>query len=199
MPLRRPAPILALMDFRSGEAMMAFDAALRVLEWNEAAVELTGIPADDALGRRCWEVLRAADERGSLVCHAGCSYARLAREGWQVPTRKLWTRTRDGKRLLSVTTVTVREGAEPVFLHLMRNGDAPCEEVEDERPSLTLTARQQQVLSLLAEGVPAKAIAARLGLAQPTVRNHIRGVLVALGAHSQLEAVATARRLRLLA
>jgi DNA-binding NarL/FixJ family response regulator len=55
------------------------------------------------------------------------------------------------------------------------------------------------VLGLLAEGVPAKVIAARLGLAEATVRNHIRAILFELGTHSQLEAVAKARRLDLVA
>jgi len=45
--------------------------------------------------------------------------------------------------------------------------------------------------------MPAKMIAARLGLAKATVRNHVRGVLGALGVHSQIEAVAKARRLEL--
>jgi DNA-binding NarL/FixJ family response regulator len=62
-----------------------------------------------------------------------------------------------------------------------------------------LTARQQQVLRLLAEGVPAKVIATRLGLAEATVRNHIRAILAALETHSQLEAIAKARRLELIA
>jgi DNA-binding NarL/FixJ family response regulator len=55
------------------------------------------------------------------------------------------------------------------------------------------------VLRLLAEGVPAKVIPGRLGLAEATVRNHIRAILAALETHSQLEAIAKARRLQLIA
>lgn len=50
------------------------------------------------------------------------------------------------------------------------------------------------MLELLADGLPVKVVARRLGLAEATVRNHVRGVLTALGAHSQLEAVAVARK-----
>ena len=57
-----------------------------------------------------------------------------------------------------------------------------------------LSRRQLQVLALLGEGVPARTIAGQLGLAESTVRNHIRLVLVKLGCHSQLEAVADGRR-----
>ena len=66
------------------------------------------------------------------------------------------------------------------------------------RAPVPLTPRQQQVLRFLADGVPAKVIATRLGLAEATVRNHIRAILSSLGTHSQLEAIAKARRLRLL-
>ncbi len=57
-----------------------------------------------------------------------------------------------------------------------------------------LSPRQRQVLDLLADGHGPATIARRLGLSVPTVRNHVAAVLHRLGCHSQLEAVATARR-----
>ena len=62
----------------------------------------------------------------------------------------------------------------------------------------SLSRRQREVLELLANGIPAREIAVRLGLAETTVRNHIRHLLRKLGCHSQLEAVAVAYRLGLL-
>ncbi|MEW6583453.1 MAG: LuxR C-terminal-related transcriptional regulator [Actinomycetota bacterium] len=59
---------------------------------------------------------------------------------------------------------------------------------------LALSPRQREVLSLLCEGRSARAISVQLGLSEATVRNHIREVLVRTGSHSQLEAVAKARR-----
>jgi PAS domain S-box-containing protein len=182
--------------FRSGDALFAFDPDLTIVSWNRAAEELTGVSADGAVGRHCWEVLGGHDERGNLVCHPGCSTARLAREGWPVPCQGLLIKTRDGERRVAVSTVAVDEGGRPLFVHVL----VP----QRERPSLgavpaVLTPRQQQVLGLLADGVPAKLIAARLGVAEATVRNHIRAVLAALETHSQLEAIAKARRLELIA
>jgi PAS domain S-box-containing protein len=57
-----------------------------------------------------------------------------------------------------------------------------------------LTARQNQVLQLLGEGASTEQIAAMLHVSKETVRNHIRHILRALGAHSRLEAVAKAHR-----
>jgi DNA-binding CsgD family transcriptional regulator len=51
---------------------------------------------------------------------------------------------------------------------------------------------------MLAEGMSTDQVAAMLHLSKETVRNHIRHVLRALGAHSRLEAVAMARRQGLL-
>jgi PAS domain S-box-containing protein len=185
------------MDVRSADALMAFDDDLRVLSWNEAAESLTGIPAQEAVGRYCWEVLGAKDDRGALVCHAGCSNARLVREGWPLATRQLWIRTSVGRRRVYVSTVAVQGAGQRVFLHLLRNGEEKLEAPPPGSPSLT--RRQREILALIADGVPAKVIAARLGLSETTVRNHIRGLLRRLGAHSQLEAVATARRLEVIA
>lgn len=57
-----------------------------------------------------------------------------------------------------------------------------------------LSARELEVLELLATGASNKAIAAELSLSVNTVRNHVQQVLVKLDAHSKLEAVATAVR-----
>jgi DNA-binding NarL/FixJ family response regulator len=57
-----------------------------------------------------------------------------------------------------------------------------------------LTVRQHEVLCLLAAGIGNKEIAVHLGLSLNTVRNYVQNVLVKLGAHSKLEAVAIATR-----
>ena len=53
-------------------------------------------------------------------------------------------------------------------------------------------------MGLLAQGRSVKEICVELYLSKATVRNHVRALLQALGAHSQLEAVAAARKLGLL-
>ena len=62
-----------------------------------------------------------------------------------------------------------------------------------------LTPRQSEVLRLLEHGRSTEQIARELHLSLETVRNHVRGVLRALGVHSRLEAVAVARQEHLVA
>jgi DNA-binding NarL/FixJ family response regulator len=57
-----------------------------------------------------------------------------------------------------------------------------------------LTAREVQVLELLAEGLPNKAIAMRLGISDQTVKFHVAAVLGKLGAANRTDAVRRAIR-----
>ena len=57
-----------------------------------------------------------------------------------------------------------------------------------------LTARELEVLQLLARGFSTETIADRLFISANTVRNHVSKILTKLGAHSKLEAVAIATR-----
>ena len=57
-----------------------------------------------------------------------------------------------------------------------------------------LTARETQVLSLVAEGRSNREIAGILHLSESTVKNHVRRLLEKLGAASRTEAVAVAAR-----
>jgi DNA-binding NarL/FixJ family response regulator len=57
-----------------------------------------------------------------------------------------------------------------------------------------LTPREREVLSLLAEGLGNKAIAARLGVSEHTAKFHVNAILGKLGAASRAEAIVVAAR-----
>jgi DNA-binding NarL/FixJ family response regulator len=57
-----------------------------------------------------------------------------------------------------------------------------------------LTARETEVVQLLAEGLSNKEIARRLGVSEHTVKSHVDAILGKLGAHSRTEAVTRAAR-----
>jgi len=61
-----------------------------------------------------------------------------------------------------------------------------------------LTPREKEVLRLMAEGHPSRAIAAQLGISYTTVRTHIRSLGSKLAVHSKLEAIIKARELGLI-
>jgi ATP/maltotriose-dependent transcriptional regulator MalT len=62
-----------------------------------------------------------------------------------------------------------------------------------------LTTREIQVLELLAEGLPNKAIAERLGISDQTVKFHVSSISGKLGASNRTDAVRRAVRRGLIA
>ncbi|MBB2995212.1 response regulator transcription factor [Paeniglutamicibacter cryotolerans] len=60
---------------------------------------------------------------------------------------------------------------------------------------LSLTPRELEILSLMAEGHDVRANSRRLGISVNTCRGHVKSILAKLGSHSQLEAVAAATKL----
>jgi DNA-binding NarL/FixJ family response regulator len=73
-----------------------------------------------------------------------------------------------------------------------RLATAPAPAAEPHR--FDLTERELEVLRLLAEGFSTRSISEELFISNNTARNHVQRLIAKLGAHSRLEAVATARR-----
>ena len=105
-----------------------------------------------------------------------------------------------------VCAVLPKDGALPSVLHALRTARRDSFVVDpsllhrlisatDEPAPLTpLSEREQEVLALIAEGMDARRAARSLGISIHTFRGHVRNVLTKLDAHSQLEAVAIAKR-----
>lgn len=83
-----------------------------------------------------------------------------------------------------------RETADAVVAALRHSSAGP--------DRLPLTAMQERILSLMATGATNRTIAARLGLAEKTVKNYATGIYSALGASNRTQAVALWSRLRAL-
>ena len=62
------------------------------------------------------------------------------------------------------------------------------------RPAAELTAREQEVLALLAEGLANKQIARRLGIAEKTVKAHLTSVFQSIGVTDRTQAALWAQR-----
>jgi PAS domain S-box-containing protein len=213
-----PLAVEVLLSARTEDAVFVVDPSQRIVHWDPRAESLTGRLAEEVVGKPCNETLRGDCEGGGRLCARGCPVMRLAGAGHAVPTYDMRIETRmRGKRWVNVSILSVDTEEGPYLVHLMRDAQKTHDTLEMARdvirrssaergvsaPDRTdvpeLTPRQLEILRLLSAGKSAKEIGQDLYLAQATVRNHIRALLQALDAHSQLEALAQARKLGLLA
>jgi len=188
-------------------------------DWNGTelidALEKLTVPAYlvDSGGRIRWQNKGSVDLLGEWV---GRHFTRVVAPEDAHVTRTQWARKvigeavsteytvtligRDGRRVrLRASSVPLRENGVVIGVFgiaypagVTSDDDAPAGE------SLELTARQREVLALLADGLGTSAIAERLGVADETARNHIRAIFRELDVHSRLEAVVRAYSLGLL-
>ena len=96
---------------------------------------------------------------------------------------------------VDVDSVRVGDDAEAVGIFGVAAPERPV--TPPAGTTVHLTPRQLDVLMRLARGCSTTQIAEDLHLSKETVRNHVRGILRALGAHSRLEAVMRAHELGL--
>ena len=117
-------------------------------------------------------------------------------EAWQAGARGILDRAAGLERLASALQAVAR-GAVVVDPDVAR-GLLPSRERAPAPPVEDLTPREVEVLGLLAEGLPNKTIAERLGISDHTVKFHVNAILGKLGAESRTEAVIRATRLGLI-
>ncbi len=213
-----PQTVQRIIESRTGDAVFVVAPDYRVAYWDSRSEFFTGVRAEDAVGKPCYDVVLGEREGGERFCSWGCSVMRMSQEGRPVTSYDMQVSSPSGgKRWVNVSTLSIDDEDGTYIVHLMRDSQGTHEALDmakyliqlskkDERnATLTergdlpaLTARQLEMLEHLSEGKSVKEIKAELHLSEATVRNHVRSVLQALGAHSQLEALARARELGIL-
>ena len=174
---------------RSRNAMLLTDDRRLIVEANPAALRLLGRDRDAVTGRPVWAFVAdgplLSDEEWGRALAAGRYSGEaemLAEDGSHVGVQ--WAasvETVTGRRLvLLVAMSTSRWG--PRF---RRGGDAG-------EGTGSLTARQREIISLVALGASGPEIAEELHISHDTVRTHIRNASGKLGARSRAHLVAKA-------
>lgn len=112
--------------------------------------------------------------------------------GLDAPTpARAWLRREVSEEELAAAVVAVDAGLTVVDPSLERRSSGP-----EEGP--VLTAREREVLSLVALGMTNRAIALQLGISEHTAKFHVGALLAKLEVQSRAEAVSVAARLGVL-
>jgi PAS domain S-box-containing protein len=166
--------------------IFAIDRNMTIRWLNRASRELIG----EREGERFTDVL----EPGSIPV-ANQAFAQKIVGSVASTEYKVTVRKRDGTLVRAeISSVPIRgdQSIAGVFGLATIDEEAPPQRAADSEVSLT--PRQAQVLHLLARGCSTDQMADQLGLAQDTIRNHVRAILRRLGVHSRLEAVIEAHQ-----
>jgi PAS domain S-box-containing protein len=195
----------------SPDAVFVTDRWNHIVFWNDAARLLLGFTNEEAVGADCYDLLSGCDSFGNRYCSEDCPVMRIANRGEVVRSFALNLRAKDGSSIVtSVSVLQLRAAAPDDYLlaHLVRVSDtdvrAPIQSANPPRPRVViaresadararrLTAREVEVLGMLAAGRTTPEIAGNLHISQLTARSHIQNILEKLEVHSKAEAVAFA-------
>lgn len=199
----------------TSDAAFAVDGAGCIVAWNPAAEALFGVSTEEAVGKPCGQIVQGSDECGP-VCAPECTVLQAARNHHHVGNFDLHSQTGQTRQWcnISVLVAEVASSALPYSIHIVRPIDTrkklemlvrdfvvnetklTAEEVRALVSSTRavardaeLSAREMEILQLLAKGGTTARIAGQLHISRTTVNNHIQHILHKLNAHSRLEAI----------
>lgn len=161
---------------------------------------LSAVPADVIAWDTGWEGARSLERLEEIseslppvvvLIHD----SETAADAWAVGARGVLDRDAS----LPTLTAAIRAAAEGLSVagDGLRVGLSPSSRVAHNPPTEPLTAREREVLQLVAQGLANKAIAGRLDITEATVKFHVNSLMRKLDAQSRTDAVVRASRLGL--
>jgi len=218
---RVPEEALPLLATLSGspDSVFVTDRHNRIVFWNRSAERLLGYSAEEVVGFHCAGVLHGTDLYGNRYCSETCAVTQMAIRSETVRHFDLRFRAKDHHVVtvdISILNLALRSPDHFLLVHVLKPSakaevpERPAEEpVSPPRSPLVmvrespdararkLTAREVEVIGMLAAGHTTPEIASRLHISTVTARNHIQNILEKLEVHSKAEVVAFAFRKRL--
>jgi len=86
------------------DGVFTVDGEWRITSFNRAAEQITGVPRDQALGRRCCDVFRAS------ICEQQCALKETQRTGRPVVSKAIYILDADGRRIpISISAAVLRD------------------------------------------------------------------------------------------
>ena len=189
---RRRSELFEAAFEHAPQALLLADDQRRYLNGNRVARSLLGLSKERLVGKRIDELVAA---------------------NTQAQLERLWTSFLAGGTMTGTFPIVLPNGLQRTVLFRARAGIRPGRhlisfqippademskrlELGDLGPAAPLTFREREILTLLARGSSAQAIADAATLSSETVRTHVRNAMRKLGAHTRTHAIALAIGLR---
>lgn len=192
--LQRPLAIPDYMSTPSFNHRLDYDEIIRA----ERLLSFAAVPV--VVGRTPVAVLYAADRGGAF--ELGRMLDAVSREARALEQELAVARAVDAlldtprsasDQLRAVADRVDDAAVRSEILRVADGLDAPPRD-QATKSAIVLTARERDVLALLASGLPNPAIGEALGISVYTVKDHVKNLLAKLQASNRMEAVVVARR-----
>jgi len=178
------------------------DGVIRYM--NPRAETLIGQHLTDCAGHACYLVIAGRTPEGAPLCGPRCRVRRLAAVREPIEPIPIRIAVANGRRrdvtlvvlaladdqLVHCVVDTARQSRLCDFLGNVAGRTPRTRTLSRSVHAGVLTAREHEVLTLLAQGLTQQEIGDRLSVSYVTVRNHVQHILAKLGVHSILEAIA---------
>jgi len=200
----------------AADGAFVVDEQLEIVYANRAAKKILGTRLHEEMPVRCYQILQGRDDHDRLICRENCEIAKKLLTGGRVSNFDLQVETQPEESRwinMSVFRYADPQDDKPYVFHLFRDitqkkkevrlveklvevarnyHRTPSEIVPSQQSGQrheSLTRRERQVLSLLAQGKSTSEIGQELTISVNTARNHIQNILEKLEVHTRLEAV----------
>jgi DNA-binding NarL/FixJ family response regulator len=184
-----------------GIARTGAEAALVALR-DKAEVVLMDFQLADMTGPAAAAMIRIQLPRVAIVFHGAEDSETALLDAIDVGAIAYLTKSATADQIVEAVRRASRgEVLIPVSLlakAIARQRTVLTKQQDGDRRAAELTARELDVLNLMAEGLDTNAMAHRLGIAVHTIEWHVRHVIEKLEVHSKLQAVIAAARLGLI-
>jgi len=187
---RTDPPDVVLADLEGLEDSDAIDAWLDVLRPQRGVVVLAAAHSSNPSTRQPQEAVRLLGSIARVVVDQSLGFGVLQRDATGEEIVTAIAAAAGG-----LLTLDRRWVGDLLAIPERSQASIPERLADSEEP---LTARELEVLQLLAEGLPNKRIAAQLHISEHTAKFHVSAILLKLGAASRTEAVTLAARRGLL-
>ncbi len=138
-----PTPIAGVTDIileSISDGVFTVNHEWRIMSFNRAAEEITGVPREEAIGRFCWEVFR------SNMCEGDCALRRTMKEGRSFVSSSTYIITSDKQRIpISVSTAPLKDESGAILGGVETFRDNTV--VEELRRELNASFRQGDMVS----------------------------------------------------
>jgi len=159
--------------------VVLLDVRMPVMDGIAAAAELAGLRARVLM-------LTYSDDEVSVT-----EAVRAGADGYLVHGRFEPEELADAVRNLAAGRTVISPAVAPVVFDALRRAPASDGTLdEEEGGAFSLTAREREIMGLVARGLSNREIAGQLVLSEKTVKNHVQRAYVKLGVNGRAQAVA---------